>query len=145
MYFSHIQSKGILIWLYGLYKPSLTTSPLTIVWNIRDTRMSLLRSIQLFKPSTISSPTPTPHLRSFYSSMLHCWGVRYQACVLLSSQGHIKTSVSACTAWHCLCVKLWAWMHQGNTIFQLKACVHVKMCIWVDVPVCTWNQTFKYP
>lgn len=67
---------------------------------------------------------------SFYSPMLHYWGVRYHPCVLPPSHGCIKLNVSVCTRFICVCAwnreRLWALTPPGHMIFQLKH-------------VCRWN------
>lgn len=58
----------------------------TIVWNRRPQR-----SFGTPQNSTICSPNPTSHPRSFYSPMLHYWGVRYHTC--LSSPKDVRLSM----------------------------------------------------
>lgn len=76
---------------------------------------------------------------SFYSPMLRYCGIRHHECVLPKDCLHLKTSVSLCTRFICVCgwnhVRLWTWTRPGNMIFQLKARVLVKMCICVHVSV----------
>lgn len=110
------------------------------VGNAWNRRASVLRNIQRpWKSSTISSPNPTPHVGLFYSPMLRYCGIRHHECVLPKDCLHLKTSVSLCTRFICVCgwnhVRLWTWTRPGNMIFQLKACVLVKMCICVHVSV----------
>lgn len=96
------------------------------------------RSIGTPQKPTICSPSPNPHPGSFYSPMLHYWGVRYHTCAWASSNGCLKTSVSACTGCHCLRVKL-------RETVDLDAREHdvgvfVSMFRWW-----TWNQAWKSP
>lgn len=84
---------------------------------------------------------------SFYSPMLHYWGVRYHLCVLPPSYCCIKLNVSVCTGFIRICgwnpERLRTWTQPGHTIFQLKACVWVK-CVFASMFLwCTCNQTWK--
>lgn len=98
----------------------------TTVWNRRPQR-----SFGTPQNSTICSPNPTSHPRSFYSPMLHYWGVRYHTC--FSSPKDVRLSM------------YWLWLSvaelRETEVLDTRehdAGVFVSMFLWW-----TWNRTWK--